>query len=174
MSDRADKARQEGLRLAVDLYSGRRWDEDFSGESVIHAAREFAWVLYGRADQITLNDPVITEAASPGRPVPIQRTGATMAVTITDTQVATYSVNETDSKGFPVSDPIVWSEDSAGAVVTSDGAGGFTAVAPGTANITATDGSLSASDAVTVDNSAPTSLVLGTPVVTEQAPVAGA
>ena len=97
-----------------------------------------------------------------------------MAVTITDTQVATYSVNETDSKNFPVTDPIVWSEDSAGAVVTSDGAGGFTAVAPGVANITATDGSLSASDAVTVDNSAPTSLVLGTPVVTQQAPVAGA
>ena len=95
-----------------------------------------------------------------------------MPVTITDTQVATYPVSETDSKGFPVTDPIVWSEDSAGAVVTSDGAGGFTAVAPGVANISATDGALTAADVITVDNSAPTSLVLGTPVVTEQAPPA--
>ena len=166
----ADEARREGLRLAVDLYARRPWDEDFSGDTVLHAAREFAWILLGRPDRITLNDPVITEAAAPGRPVPIQRTGANMAVTITDTQVATYTVSETDSKGFPVTDAIVWSEDSAGAVVTSDGAGGFTAVAPGVANVTATDGSLSASDAITVDNSAPTALVLGTPVVTDQAP----
>ena len=172
----ADEARRQGLRLAVDLYSGRRWDEDFSGDSVLHAAREFAWVLYGRADQITLNDPVITEAASPGRPVPIQRTGATMAVTITDTQVADYSgaVSEKDTKGFPVTDALTWTEDSAGAVVTGDGTGKFTAVAPGTANITTTDGTLSASDAVVVDPGAAASLLLGAPVVTEQAPVAGA
>ena len=92
-----------------------------------------------------------------------------MAVTITDTEVATYTVAEADDKGFPVTDPIVWSEDSAGAVLSSDGAGGFTAVAPGSATITATDGTLTASDLVTVTTSAAASLVLGTPLVTEQA-----
>ena len=93
-----------------------------------------------------------------------------MPVTITDTQIATYSVTETDSKNFPVTDPIVWTEDSNGAVVSGDGAGGFTAVAPGVANITATDGTLFAVDAITVDPGAAAQLVLGAPVITDQAP----
>ena len=65
-----------------------------------------------------------------------------MPVTITDVEIADYSsaVSETDSKGFPVTDALSWSEDSNGAVVTGDGAGRFTAVAPGTANITVSDG----------------------------------
>ena len=96
-----------------------------------------------------------------------------MPVTITDAEIADYSsaVSETDSKGFPVTDALTWTEDSNGAVLTGNGAGVFTAVAPGTANITVTDGSLSATDAVTVDPGAAAALLLGAPVITEQAPV---
>ena len=137
----ADNARLQALRLAVDLYA-RRDSTELLGQ-VTDAAREFAFILLGRPASLALGDPVITEAATPGRPVPLHR-GADMAVTITDSQVASTRVSETDSKGFPVSDAIEWSEDSAGAVVASDGNGGFTAVAPGNATITATDGTLSA------------------------------
>ena len=136
----ADDARALGLRLAVDLYADRDSTELLG--QVTDAAREFAFILLGRPASLTLGDPVITEAATPGRPVPLHRGATDMAVTITDSQVAQYSVSETDSKGFPVSDAIEWSEDSAGAVVASDGNGGFTAVAPGNATITASDGSL--------------------------------
>ena len=173
---RADEARALGLRLAVDLYARRPWGDDRhrDGDSaelgqVIDAARDFAWILYGRADRLTLNDPVITEQAT-GRPVPLNR-GDNMPVTITDAEIADYSgsVSETDSKGFPVSDALTWSEDSNGAVVSGDGAGVFTAVAPGTANITVTDGTLSATDSIEVDPGAAASLLLGAPVITEQA-----
>lgn len=164
----ADDARREGLRLAVNLYACRD-STDLHGQ-IIHAAREFAEILLGRPASITLVDPSITEAAT-GRPVQLQRTGADMAVTITDTQIADYSgaVAEKDTKGFPVSDALTWSEDSAGAVVSGDGAGKFTAVAPGVANITVSDGTLVAGDAITVDAGAAASLLLGAPVVTEQA-----
>jgi hypothetical protein len=164
----ADDARREGLRLAVDLYADRR-STDLMGQ-VTEAAREFAFILLGRPASLALGDPSITEAAT-GRPVSLHRTGVNMAVTITDTQIADYSgqVAEKDTKGFPVSDALTWAEDSAGAVVSGDGAGKFTAVAPGTANITVSDGTLTASDAITVDAGAAASLLLGAPVVTEQA-----
>ena len=163
----SDDARREGLRLAVDLYARR--DAGDTTPRVITAAAEFARILAGEpAERLKLTYPVITEQAT-GLRAPPRRTGVHMAVTITDTQIATYAVSEQDSKGFPVVDPITWSEDSGGAVVASDGNGGFSAVAPGTANITATDGTLSATDQITVDPGAAASLVLGAPVITAQA-----
>lgn len=162
----ADDARREGLRLAVDLWEDRNSSDLIP--DVERTALAFARILTGTPAEIKLGSPFITEQAT-GLRVPLHRTGADMAVTITDTQIATYAVTENDTKGFPVTDPITWTEDSGGTVVASDGSGGFSAVAPGTANITASDGTLSATDAITVDPSAPTSLVLGAPVITEQA-----
>jgi hypothetical protein len=93
-----------------------------------------------------------------------------MSVTMTDSQQVSYGVEPEDDKGFPVADTITWSEDSGGAVLSAapsaDGLSCvFTAVAPGSANVTASDGTLSASDLVTVTAGAVASLVLtpGTP-----------
>lgn len=93
-----------------------------------------------------------------------------MAVTMSDSEQAAYTVSETDSKGFPVTgDAITWTEDSGGKVVTTDGTSGvFKAVAPGTVKVTATDGTLSASDMINVTAGSAAALVLGTPVVTQQ------
>lgn len=162
--------RLEALRLAVGLYIGR----DCSGPIVVHAASEFyRWLT--RAVSLTLNDPVITvQGSSPARVIPVKRTGANMAVTMTDGDQAAYTVSETDSKGFPVTgDMITWTESSGGTVVTTDGTSGvFVAVAPGTVTVTATDGVLTASDTINVTAGGAAALVLGTATVTPQAAAA--
>jgi hypothetical protein len=159
--------RLEALRLAVALYA-RREQDDFTGDAVIHAAREFLDWLTARPAHITLHGPVITAQGNPARTLPLKRSGASMAVTMTDTDQAAYTVSETDSRGFPVTgDAITWTESSAGAVVTTDGTSGvFVAVAPGTVQITATDGTLTASDTINVTAGSAAALVLGTAVVT--------
>ncbi len=93
-----------------------------------------------------------------------------MSVTMTDAQTVSYAVEPEDSRGFQVADTITWSSDDNGAVLTvtpaADGLSCvFAAVAPGTATITASDGTLSASDLITVTTGAVASLVLtpGTP-----------
>lgn len=97
-----------------------------------------------------------------------------MAVTIKDTDVATYpAASETDSKGFPVTgDTITVAEDSAGTVVTltqnPDGSAAFTAVGPGSAQVSWTDGTLSFADTINVTPGDAASLVVGAPVVTPQ------
>ena len=93
-----------------------------------------------------------------------------MSVTMTDSQEVTYTVEAEDSRGFAVSDTLTWSSDDAGAFVTVTPSADtlscvFAAVDPGTANISVTDGTLSATDVITVDAGAVASLVLtpGTP-----------
>jgi hypothetical protein len=93
-----------------------------------------------------------------------------MSVTMTDDQEVSYSVQAEDDKGAPVSDTLIWSADDNGAVVTvtpaADGMSCvYAAVAPGTATVSVTDGTLSASDLITVTAGAAASLVLtpGTP-----------
>jgi hypothetical protein len=154
--------RLEALRLAVDFTAGR----DIGG--VLHAAREFRDWLTARPARITLSGPVITSRDDPARAVPLKRSGANMAVTMSDTDQAAYTVSETDSRGFPVSgDAITWTENSNGAVVTTDGTSGvFVAVAPGTVQVTATDGTLSASDTINVVAGSAAALVLGSAAVT--------
>lgn len=88
-----------------------------------------------------------------------------MSVTMTDVQAVSYACEPEDSRGFAVSDALTWSEDSGGAVVTAapsaDGLScEFTAVAPGTATVSVTDGTLSASDLITVTVGGVASLVL--------------
>lgn len=167
--------RLEALRLAVALYAPRHQD-DFTGSDILHAADEFLkWLTAdGAAARLTLDGPLISPQAHPSRTTPATRKGPDMAVTMSDTDQATYTVSETDSKGFPVSgDAITWKEDSGGAVVTTDGTSGiFVAVAPGTVQITATDGTLSASDTINVTAGGAASLVLGSPTVTPATPTA--
>jgi len=94
-----------------------------------------------------------------------------MSVTMTDDQEVTYTVAPEDDKGFPVSDTLTWSESSGGAVVTVTPSADtlsalFVSVAPGTSTISVTDGTLSATDIITVTAGTVASLVLtpGTPV----------
>ncbi len=101
-----------------------------------------------------------------------------MAVTLTDTQQAAYPApSETDSKGFPVTgDTITIAEDSAGAVVAltvnPDGSSVFAAVAPGSAQVSWTDGTLSFVDTITVTAGAAATLVVGEPVISDEPPAA--
>ena len=94
-----------------------------------------------------------------------------MSVTLTDAQEITYTCEPLDSKGIEVSDTLTWSSDDGGAVVTLTPSADtlsclFAAVAPGTANISVTDGTLSGADVITVTPGSVASLVLtpGTPV----------
>ena len=99
-----------------------------------------------------------------------------MSVTMTDAQQVSYSVEPEDSKGIAVSDTLTWSSDDGGAVVTVTPSADtlscvFAAVAPGTANISVTDGTLTDVDVITVVAGGVATLVLtpGTPVA-EPAP----
>jgi hypothetical protein len=172
----ADEARAEGLRLAVQLWSHR--DSFELDESVTRSALRFAGILAARATTISVGDPVISEQGHPALHSPVKRTGADMAVTITDTQVATYpAASETDSKGFPVTgDTITIAEDSGGTVVAMqqnpDGSAAFPAVAPGSAQVSWTNGTLSFADTINVTPGDAASLVVGAPVITDQAPPA--
>lgn len=164
--------RLESLRLAVDLYAHREQD-DFTGDAVVHAYEIFLGLLTARAARITVGDPVITEQGHPAEHLPLRRTGPDMAVTMTDTQQATYPApSEADSRGFPVTgDTIVIAEDSNGSVVAktenADGSVTFAAVAPGSAQVSWTDGTLSFADTINVTTGAAASLVVGAPVVAD-------
>jgi hypothetical protein len=166
--------RLESLRLAVDLYA-RRPQDDFTGQSVLHAAGEFAKWLTEPAAHIRVGNPVISPQGRPAEHLPLQRTGPDMAVTMKDTDQATYpAASEADSKGFPVTgDVIAIAEDSGGAVVAltqnADGSSVFSAVAPGTAQVSWTDGVLSFADTINVTAGDAATLVVGSPVVAPQA-----
>jgi hypothetical protein len=176
---RIDWFRSEGLRLAVQLFAHQEHKDDPSRDSlterVIDTGGHFAAWLGARPARISVGDPVITDQGHPAQQVPLNRTGADMAVTIKDTQIATYPAPEAlDSKGFEVSDTITVSEDSAGAVVAmtanADGTTSFAAVAPGAAQVSWTDGTLSFADTINVTAGDAASIVVGAPVVTDQAP----
>lgn len=176
---RIDWFRSEGLRLAVQLFADQDHKDDQSrdrlAERVIDTGGHFAAWLGARPARISVGDPVITDQGHPAQQVPLNRTGADMAVTIKDTQIATYPAPEgLDSKGFQVSDTITVSEDSAGAVVAmtanADGTTSFAAVAPGAAQVSWTDGTLSFSDTINVTAGDVASIVVGAPVVTDQPP----
>lgn len=177
-----DAARSEALERAVKLHAGcdgahDPFDERPPHERVLHTAGEFLreWLL-ARPARITVGDPVISEQASPARSFSSTR-GADMAVTMKDSQIATYPAPEADdSKGFAVADAITVSEDSGGAVVAlvtnPDGSAVLTAVAPGAAQVTWTDGVLSFSDTVNVTPGDAATIVVGAPTITDQAPPA--
>jgi hypothetical protein len=170
MTDR----RPEALRLAVDLYAGNEHDVL---HGVLHAADEFLIYLTARAIVLTVGDPVIAEQDNPARHLPLNR-GPDMAISMTDTQQATYPApSEADSRGFAVSgDVITVAEASGGTVVAmtqnADGSTTFKAVAPGAVQVSWTDQTLSFADTINVTTGAAATLVVGAPVVADIPPAA--
>lgn len=132
---------------------------------------------------IVVGDPLVAPQDDPSAGVPATRTGANMAVTMSDTQIATYPpASVVDTKGFPVpSDQVTITEDSGGAVVSlvvadgSDpavpaGSAVCTAQSPGVANVTWTDNEgQTATDAITVTPGNASGVTVGPPVITDQA-----
>lgn len=172
-----DEARAEGLRLAAELHAVQEGPRDqFTAgalpERVIETAGQFARWLLARPHRLRLI-PAPYTFAQPAYPGPASRTKTGddgMSVTMTDSQEVTYTCEPEDNKGFEVSDTLTWSSDDNGAVVTLTPSGDtlsclFAAVAPGTANISVTDGTLSGADVITVTPGGVASLVLtpGTP-----------
>lgn len=160
--------RLESLKLAVELYAARPHD-DFTGQAVTHAAGEFAKWLAEPAAKIHVGTPVISEQDNPAVHLPLHR-GADMAIVMTDTQQATFpAAQEADSLGFPVTDPVAIAEDSGGTVVAltqnDDGTSVFKAVAPGTAQLSWTDGTLVFAESVNVTPGKAATIVVGDPVI---------
>lgn len=175
--DRISMARSEGLALAVELHAALEharapFDSHPVPARVIDTAGQFAAWLLAKPHRLALRPAPFTfqQPAYPGPAIPTKTGADDMGVALTDTQEVTYTVAAEDSKGFPVSDTLTWASDDNGAVVTvtpsADGTSCvFAAVAPGTANISVTDGTLSAADAITVSAGGVAQLVLtpGTP-----------
>jgi hypothetical protein len=158
----APDLRAEALASAAVVYMGTRE----SAERVLRLAEQFlAWRTKRPARLVLLRPPTTFAQGNPALSNPTKFQGDGMSVTMTDDQQVTYSVQAEDDKGASVSDALTWTADDGGAVLTvtpaADGmSASFAAVAPGTATITVTDGTLSASDLITVTAGAVASLVL--------------
>jgi hypothetical protein len=174
-----DECRAEGLRLAVELHSRQDFSlGGYSGDTagkILADAYQFATWLQSRPHHLTLTpgSETFQQPDYPGPAVPTKTGDNGMSATLTDTQQISYSVAAQDSKNQPVSDTLTWSSDDAGAVVTvtpaADGQSCvFAAVDPGTANISVTDGTLSAVDVITVTAGAAASLVLTPGAITDE------
>lgn len=170
-------ARIEGLRAAAVITAGRRKGACCcagSADAVIGLAGQLSTWLLSRPASIRVGDPVISEQGNPAQHGPATRTGADMAVSIKDSQIATYPAPEAlDSKSFEVADTItVTTDDTAGAFVTQvlndDGTTSFTAVAPGAVQITWSDGVINFVDTLNVTTGDAAQIVVGAPVVTDQ------
>jgi hypothetical protein len=165
--------RSEALRLAVDLYAGQQHDVL---HGVLHSADEFLTYLTAAAAAITVGDPVIAEQDNPARHLTLNR-GADMAISLIDTQQATYPApSETDSRGFPVTGDVITIAESSGGTVVAltqnpDGSATFAAVAPGSVQVSWTDGVLSFADTLNVTAGVAASLVVGAPVIADIPPV---
>jgi hypothetical protein len=166
-----DEARSEALHLAVELYAQHDHGDNTVGR-VLEAAAEFTRWLLARPHRLRLQPAPFTfqQPAYPGPAVRTQTGDDGMSVSMTDSQEVSYTVEPEDSRGVAVSDTLTWSSDDGGAVVTLTPSADtlscvFAAVAPGTANISVTDGTLSGTDVITVTAGAVASLVLtpGTP-----------
>jgi hypothetical protein len=176
-SEALTRLRSESLRLAVDLYAGRSFIP--VEEGVIATAGLFLGWLDAKPRRLVLTvSPITFEQGHPALHHRTKRTGDKMSVTMTDDQEVTYSVQAQDDKGNAVGDTLTWSSDDAGAVVTLTPSADtlsclFASVNPGTANISVTDGTLSAADSIVVTAGAAASLVLtpGTPVAETPAAV---
>ena len=170
-------ARLEGLRLAVELHAAhdqpwQPFEQQPLPERVLATAGQFANWLLARPHRLRLTvAPFTFPEGHPGPGVPTKHQGDGMSVTMSDSEAVTYVVSPEDSKGVAVADTLTWSSDDGGAVVTLTPSADtlscvFAAVAPGTANISVTDGTLSDTDVIVVTAGPVASLVLtaGTPV----------
>lgn len=154
--------RTEALRAACAVYQGTRESEFV----VLRLAERFLRFLTARPSRLVLRPAPFTFAeGNPALSSPTKFQGDHMSVTMTDDQQVSYAVQAEDDKGAAVSDSLTWASDDNGAVLTvtpaADGMSCvFAAVAPGSATISVSDGTLSASDLITVTAGAVASLVL--------------
>jgi hypothetical protein len=138
------------LRLKVGVDAATTIATDTA--AVLATAETFAAWLRGSVS-IHLHASDLRYQVS-GLPVgtPIPTTGGIMQ--IHDTEQFTLSAVTSDAKGFPTTDPLTWTVDNADAVslVVSDDTQSCTVVAgnPGSAVVTVTDGTLTATEAVDV------------------------
>ena len=141
--------RHDALVLAVELFSHRTQDGyDNEGREVVRAAGEFTEWLTAPPVSLTVGEPVVAEEATPAVYIPLNRTGATMAVSLLDTQQATYPApSEADTAASRSRGRHHHRRGLRGAVVAltvnPDGSAVFAAVAPGSAQASWTDGVLS-------------------------------
>jgi hypothetical protein len=131
------------------------------------AGKAYAWLARLRLELVIKS---VTEQGMTAQVPVIYTPGG--ALQLTDTQQFTATVQAEDAKGFAVADQLTWSADDGGAVVTLAVSADtlsclFVAVAPGTANYTVTDGTLSATGQAVVTAGAAAQLS-----VTEGAPEA--
>lgn len=166
--------RAEALRAACAVYQGTR-ENPFT---ILRLAGDFLKFLTAPPFRLVLKPARVTFAeGNPALGVPTRFTGDHMSVTMTDDQQVSYAVEAEDDKGAQVTDTLTWSASDGGAVLTvtpaADGMSAvFAAVAPGTSTITVTDGTLTASDLITVTAGVAASLVLTPGTPSAEAPAA--
>jgi hypothetical protein len=112
------------------------------------------WIKHG---DLVLSVSSITyeQGSSTSSPTIATKQGDVTVATMKDTQQYTASVSPEDAKGFAEPDNITWSADDGGAVVTLQPSSDtlsclIVAVAPGTANYQATDGTVTAAGSAVV------------------------
>jgi hypothetical protein len=171
--DRAIDARLREAALNAALGALRLAGRRVSPEQITEfAAPLYAW-LAGR--RLAIRVSTITYGqGSPPRPQLTKYQGE--AVQLTDIQQVTLSVEPEDSKGDATSDTLTWSVDDATVITLQPSADTLSCLCvagnPGTASVTVTDGTISASDALIVTASAATQLVLTEGTLEPQAPAA--
>lgn len=150
-----------------------------SPAAIIDVAEGLAgWIARGRLSAVI--SPITYEQGSAASVPTRYITGGDQSMaSMTDTQQFTASIEVEDSKGFDTTDAnaLTWSEDSGGAVVTlQPSADGLScvivAVAPGTANYSVTDGTLTGGGSAVVTAGAASQIVVSESAPADQAPAA--
>lgn len=150
----------------------------FHGTAQRHATLEsaqsfFEWLIKPHPVSMT----IIVGPPSEQGSTPPSMEGRAVAVTLTDSQQVTLTLGETDSKGQPVTgDSVVWTVDNASVVTLTPN--GYECLVEagtvGTATVTVTDGSLTATEAFVVTAGAASALTLTASDPVEQTPAAPA
>jgi len=139
---------------------------------VLATAETFAAWLRGTVSIHLVRGQVVDEATG----LPTGTTNGGTAMQIHDNEQFTLTAVTEDAKGFPTTDPLTWSVDNADAVslVVSDDTQSCTVVAgnPGSAVVTVTDGTLTATEAVDVVPAGTALITLSEGPVSEQPPAA--
>jgi hypothetical protein len=154
-------------RFGAARAAGRHQDD--GDEAVLTTANRLAAWLLGPVT-LQLIPGQVTTQGSPAHPRHYHHTEG-MTMQIADNDDIVFTVNAEDSKHFPVVDPCTFTtDDPNGAVATlvpaADGMSvTLKAVAPGTVNLTCTDGRISGTEAIVVTVGPVASLVMtaGTP-----------
>jgi hypothetical protein len=132
------------------------------------AAAWTSWLLARGASLVITPAPNTFQQEGPLRyrpTVTTQAPGGAMAVTMSDTEKVTLHCGTEDSKNAPTTgDTVTWTVDNAAQVTLTPSADGLScdcaAGTPGTATVTATDGTLTGTEVFTIQAGPTTQLVL--------------